>query len=112
MGAKFDASEEASFEIAVDLQRETMLEEETFMNSAASVVSSKGVIAHVMVLAWSYAMWQTSFVPCPLSVEVPESDIDIKRNGTISLQVCLVSLLGEIPRMLSFLYDASEPYRF
>ena len=57
IGAKFDASEEASFEIEVDLQREIMFEDETSMNSAASVASSKGIIAYAMVLAWTYAIW-------------------------------------------------------
>ena len=57
IGSNFDASEEASFEVEVSLQREIVFEEEMAMNSDASVTSGKGFIAPVMVLAWSYAMW-------------------------------------------------------
>jgi len=57
IGAKFDATEEASFEIEVNLQRKVVIEEDISMNSAASVASSKGFITPVMVMAWSYAMW-------------------------------------------------------
>ena len=57
IGAKFDATEEASFKVEVNLQREDVFGEENSMNSAASVASSKGIIAPAMVLAWTNAMW-------------------------------------------------------
>ena len=57
IGGKFDVSEEASFEIQVSLQREIAFEEETAMNSDASIASGKGFIVSAMVLAWSYNMW-------------------------------------------------------
>ena len=57
IGAKFDASEEASFEIEVNLQRDMVFEGEPPLNSAASVASIKGFIASFVVFAWSYAMW-------------------------------------------------------
>ena len=50
IGAKLDASEEASFEIEVTLQRE-------LLNSAANVASNKGVIGPAMLLAWAAVMW-------------------------------------------------------
>ena len=57
IGAKFDATEEASFKVEVNLQREDVFGEENSMNSAASVAGMKGFIAPVMVLAWFYTMW-------------------------------------------------------
>ena len=56
IGAKLDASEEASFEIEVTLQRELAFGRETSLNSAANIASSKGVIGPVMLLAWANAM--------------------------------------------------------
>ena len=57
IGAKPDASDEASFEIEVTLQRELAFVGETSLNSAANVASRKGVIGPVMLLAWANAMW-------------------------------------------------------
>ena len=58
IGAKLDASEEASFGIEVTLQRELAFVGETLLNSAANVASiSKGVLGPVMLLALANAMW-------------------------------------------------------
>ena len=57
IGAKFDASEEVSFEIEVNLQREMLFGGEASMTSATSATSNKGSIALSMVLAWAYVMW-------------------------------------------------------
>ena len=57
IGAKLDYNDEASFEIEVTLQEELAFVEETSLNSAANVASSKGVIGLGMLLAWANVMW-------------------------------------------------------
>ena len=71
IGAKLDASGEASFEIEVTLQREFAFVGETALNSAANIASSKGVIGPAMLFALANAMWQIYLVPY-----IVKSDID------------------------------------